>query len=521
MIIIYHQDHKVKSIWNTSKSVFEEISDTNLVHAFFKMATLFSSELIIWCHISQKDNINFEGFSSIFHHQKIMVSYNLDSQYYFSEKIGYVDDSVYVKINKNVEYPTWQMSSCIGGIQAEIILQFNQKLYQNVSFDYLLNSIARASMTLGILCYSSPKLLINNVTNFNSPKASIFSLFRFVKQHYLPKWVMVLAIAYFVFHKRLTILPFFYSLFFSKNWQSTLRFDTMEVNSSRNTIEQETIDVIIPTIGRKQYLYDVLKDLSIQTVLPKKVIIVEQNTLSDSVTELDYIISEKWPFQIDHIFTHQAGACNARNCALAKVESEWVFLNDDDNRFTNTLLADVFKNVKKYGITALTTSYRLPSEKMEYKIINQSGIFGSGNSFIKSSILSFVAFDPGFEFGYGEDNDFGCQLRNNGHDIIYFPDIEITHLKAPMGGFRIPQIFEWNNDIIQPKPSPTIMLLKIKNATQTQVLGYKLLLFLKLNGLNVFALNDFNKKWQRSQFWAMNLLKKNKNRVEINSQIGK
>ena len=37
-----------------------------------------------------------------------------------------------------------------------------------------------------------------------------------------------------------------------------------------------------------------------------------------------------------------------------------------------------------------------------------------------------------YEFGFGEDIDFGMQLRNNGIDIIYLPYPEIIHIKAPM-----------------------------------------------------------------------------------------
>jgi GT2 family glycosyltransferase len=37
-------------------------------------------------------------------------------------------------------------------------------------------------------------------------------------------------------------------------------------------------------------------------------------------------------------------------------------------------------------------------------------------------------------FGYGEDNDFGMKLRNQGHDVSYLPKPQILHLKAPMGG---------------------------------------------------------------------------------------
>jgi hypothetical protein len=44
--------------------------------------------------------------------------------------------------------------------------------------------------------------------------------------------------------------------------------------SSRQIINQQTLDVIIPSIGRKDYLYDVLQDLAKQTHLPVNVIIV-------------------------------------------------------------------------------------------------------------------------------------------------------------------------------------------------------------------------------------------------------
>jgi GT2 family glycosyltransferase len=48
------------------------------------------------------------------------------------------------------------------------------------------------------------------------------------------------------------------------------------VKSSLAVVGNKSIDVIIPTIGRKQYLYAVLQDLAQQTHLPVNVIIVEQ-----------------------------------------------------------------------------------------------------------------------------------------------------------------------------------------------------------------------------------------------------
>ena len=76
------------------------------------------------------------------------------------------------------------------------------------------------------------------------------------------------------------------------------------------------IDVIIPTIGRSNYVHNVLKDLAQQTHLPKRVIIIEQHPDPASTSDLDFIYSKSWPFAIKHQFIHQTGACNARNLAL-------------------------------------------------------------------------------------------------------------------------------------------------------------------------------------------------------------
>ena len=64
----------------------------------------------------------------------------------------------------------------------------------------------------------------------------------------------------------------------------------------------ETVDVIIPTLGRKKYLLQVLQDLSHQTVLPEKVIIVEQNSDVNAVSDIQKSLDRKWPFKIIHKF---------------------------------------------------------------------------------------------------------------------------------------------------------------------------------------------------------------------------
>jgi GT2 family glycosyltransferase len=289
--------------------------------------------------------------------------------------------------------------------------------------------------------------------------------------------------------------------------------DGIKAQSSRKVIDTGTVDVIIPTIGRKTYLYDVLQDFSKQTHLPKKIVIVEQNTEAGSTSELDYLTQEKWPFEIQHIFTHQAGACNARNQALDQTQSEWVFLADDDNRFEASLLSDIFEKIAQYGHLVVTTSYPQKNEKKKYTKVIQWPTFGAGNSFVRRDILSDVKFNKAFEFGYGEDGDFGMQLRNLGHDVLYFPEPEILHLKAPVGGFRTKPVLQWQKDSVQPKPSPTVMLYSILHNSREQTNSYKTTLFFKYYQLQsiknpIRYYIHFQKQWKKSVFWANQLNKK-------------
>jgi predicted transcriptional regulator len=79
-----------------------------------------------------------------------------------------------------------------------------------------------------------------------------------------------------------------------------------------------------------------------------------------------------------------------------------------------------------------------------------------------------------------------------------------------MGGFRIKVKHLWDTEKVLPKPSPTIMYVFLKHYTQQQLLCYKLVSFFKLlkkepllNYLVFF--NQYEKKWNLSQYWANKL----------------
>ena len=517
MIVLFHNGINPLVYENTITKKLYTCKDDCIKVALIFIAKSFPKELIIWCHESLKEYINYESLTTIFHHQLILSSYSISSEYIIPQEIGYVDQNCFVNVNRQMNYPTWLMSSDIGGGHARIFREVQLPLKDESSFDEFLCSLAKFSMAKGVFCYSNPNLLLENNKNLLkkgfSQKTKYKLLFSFVRKHYKIQWSIFLFLNLLVYENKICFISFLQNLFSSENnLVNPINVEIFEINSIKNKINKENfkVDVLIPTLGRKEYLHNVLKDLTKQILLPRKVIIVEQNPALDSSSELDFL-DHQWPFKIDHTFTNRLGACNARNIAMSKVTGDWVFFADDDIRFDHNLLLDSLNAINKYGLDTLLISCLQKGENIKSNIVHQSNHFGSGTCIVMKKVIENLSFKKEHEFGYGEDKDFGMQIRNKGFDIIHFPTIQMHHLKAPSGGFRVPVFHLWKDEIPQPKPSPTVMAYNFKHLTEAQLKSSKTLLFFNFyknqtikNPYSYFI--NFNKAWSVSQQWAKKIL---------------
>ena len=513
MVIIYYSSNRIVSVISDKGQIVPLSKKATIAEALMQLAQQFPDSLLIWCHQSLKDQLAISEIETLFHHKKLLLSYNPSDVSFIDSAIGYVDASPFIQITKAVPFPTWQMSSTVGCVHSEVVLALQNEIPLDTNFDYFLCSLGKLLMPKGLLCYSEPRLLKQKV-KVAPIQTSRFILFRFVKQHYRTRWVFLLLFNLMLYERQFPVLPFLFSFFYKNRSKANISLDAIQVQTSNKMVELGTVDVIIPTIGRKDYLFDVLKDLKAQTHLPTNVIIVEQNPEEVCESELDYLTTEEWPFDIKHTFTHQAGACNARNIALAQITSEWVFFADDDIRIDTDFIQKTLEKVACFGAKAVTLRCFQTGEKKTYCTVFQWVTFGSGCSIVFAASLKKSNFNMGYEFGFGEDGDFGLQLRHQGHDVLYLPEPEILHLKAPIGGFRTTPVLQWQNDEIQPKPSPTIMLYQLLHNTPTQTNGYKTTLFFKYYGLQkiknpIRYYLHFQKQWERSVFWANELKRQN------------
>lgn len=511
MIQVTHNSKKVLkiSIDDASLAVFK---DLNISETIYKLAELYPSELILWCHTDLTSFVNYTEISSICNSNSEIVSYSISEENFISKNIGFVEQSMFINFSKELKFPTWQMSSNIGIAHADVFLALKTTIKPVKDFDYFLNSIAKIAMPLGIFCYSNPNLLIerNAEITFNN-KVNFTNLFKFVSQHYKKVWLLVLLVCLIFKKGKFPIIAFLNSLFYSKINIDKIKISTFNLLSTNEFKYSNDIDVLIPTIGRKEPLFNFLKNLSEQTILPKNVIIIEQNPVLNAASELDYLVNENWPFQVKHQLIYQLGACNARNLALKEITSDWVFFADDDIEIKNDFLENCLDNAKKYNQHVFSLSCLLRNEKKQFNNFFQWISFGSGASFVNTNAIKNLKFDSKYEFGFGEDADFGMQIRNNGNDIIYFPTPEIIHLKAPMGGFRTKVNRKWDNDLIEPKPSPTVMVYKLTYDSEEQFFAYKLMYFFRIYNFKSFK-NPIKRyktmisKWNRSVYWAQKLI---------------
>ncbi|HEY0091760.1 MAG TPA: glycosyltransferase [Flavobacterium sp.] len=479
----------------------------NVTALLFQIGKEHPDCILGWCNVSAEPFLDISALEAAFHHQKMLVSYSPGSNY-LPPAIGYVELGSFIKVNKRLTFPTWQMSSAAGAIPAAVLALFEAHVTKEENFDYFLNSLAVRAMPLGLFCFSEPKILSGNL-NIQVPQASSIDLFRFVKQHYKSVWVCFLLLNLVIYEKRFPLMAAIFALFHKKRTLQKTLLSHVGIVSKKPNQKEKTIDILIPTIGRKPYLHDVLKDLASQTVLPKRVIVTEQNPLPGSTSELDYLC-DQWPFEIKHIFTNQPGVCNARNLALLEVKSDWVFLADDDIRIESTFIEDAFNKMYEVNGEVFNFCCINPGQERQYDLVHQTSIFAGSCSIISRKSLGNTIFDPAFEFGYGEDNDFGMQLMNKGYDIGYLPEPAVRHLKAPSGGFRMKMKQLWDDDPIKPKPAPTVMLYKQLHHSKEQLNGYKTTLFIKYythqpekNPFKYFKL--FARQWKRSAFWANEL----------------
>ena len=96
MIVVYHQNNRItKVISATNESIIVNVNES-IAAGLMALAHQFPMAKIIWCHQLLEDSLNLDGIETLFHHDKMMLSYTATDTSYLGNKIGYVEESPFI-----------------------------------------------------------------------------------------------------------------------------------------------------------------------------------------------------------------------------------------------------------------------------------------------------------------------------------------------------------------------------------------------------------------------------------------
>lgn len=511
MMIFFHSDGLVTEIMTQAgDECYVELAGQSLGNAWKEVLDRGYEGWLGWCDAYYKAAVQVETWESLLNHPLELISYEPNEENRFAPDLGYVlfESPCLINYPMDKRYPTWQVSSIAGCIHSKVLFQRRKILTQDISVNFILNAISFSGYKHGLITYSEPALFKGvSEKYFLQKKNSTLSIFE--KLYFLRSFGTVRQFFFYFlllagYEHRFPLVTFFRAILRSK-YQALVDLP-IQLSPRAANPAVDTVDVLIPTLGRAFYLKDVIEDLAAQTHLPQSVIIIEQLMEEESASNLSFLDQTDWPFEVLHIITRQLGACHARNLGLKEVKSRWVFLADDDIRLTPETIATTLGRLSTYHTNAATIAVFQKNEDCAKRQPIMWDTFGTGTSIIKSNLLEDSSFDLALEFGYGEDKDYGIQLRRKGTAVIYVTDCPILHLKAPIGGFRQKVNKPWDDEQLLPKPSPTVLYYIQKNHSIFQQKGYKFyFLTRQIFTKGFFSMKKILDSWKISEYWVSKL----------------
>jgi len=216
------------------------------------------------------------------------------------------------------------------------------------------------------------------------------------------------------------------------------------------------ISVVIPTRNQGKVLNLCLSFLQKQSVLPKEIIVVD-NQSSDNTSKIIQSYIERIP--IRYLKEKRIGPSFARNSGIAKAEGKIIALIDSDCLPDKNWLKNIWDFYQKHQDVILQGDWinkpikkSLASDLYLFSLELHRNIIFSSNDNIKRNSVSFfdtknVAFPKtlvkkkGFLFDnclpiYAEDVDFGIQAISGDTPIVFNKKLVVKHLfEISLSGF--------------------------------------------------------------------------------------
>lgn len=336
----------------------------------------------------------------------------------------------------DIEATSWRLSLRCCLVRAEVLRQLGGPRPE-------FHTLAGASLEFGYRCIRrgavirhTPALLARSHAALEREQVPFSDQAVFLRLHFSRFWN-----AYALFRAwRNRQMPFFSLLRYGRRVIGDAPVEWPVYTPPRfNSIPEgpaPRVSVLIPTLGRYDYLRKLLTQLDDQTISPYEIMIIDQSDERERVT----LKKEFSNLPIKIIKQNVKGQSTARNAGLLALEGEYVLFLDDDEEISRDLIQKHLRMIfdensdVSSGIVYEGNNKSLP---LDFSYRRVSDVFPAGNSMVKmASFKKSGLFDLAFDHGPRADADLGTRLYLSGALMILNPDIDLIHHHAPAGGLR-------------------------------------------------------------------------------------
>ena len=290
MILVFHKDDCVTSI--RAKREYQDFEKLGLkgkvlTEALHTLGVKFSDQLIVWCREELEHWLNENAISDLVRNPLNLISFRQNGDA-FGYSLDYLEYSTSINVKAGVRYPTWKMSSTVGAAFGGLFKCFPIDRYQLEDADFFFSALARSYQPHGLLCYHEPRLLLEGAPRVVEKIQNDSAAFRFARQIFAMQWSFFLFISMILFEGKWRVISFINSLLYPKINLDPVELNRLRTASESVNLKETDLDILIPTLGREQYVYQLLKNLAAQTLLPKKVIIIEQEREKEAGSQMAF-----------------------------------------------------------------------------------------------------------------------------------------------------------------------------------------------------------------------------------------
>ncbi len=196
------------------------------------------------------------------------------------------------------------------------------------------------------------------------------------------------------------------------------------------TLLKSNTTVVIPCFNDGLYINEAVNSILNQTVLPEKIIIIDDGSREET---WDILKKIKSPL-VQVIYQENTGVCGARNRAIEAATTDFILTLDADDYYEPTFLEKAHQVISSQeGIAAVCCYYQGFTENKIFKEIIQP-LGGYVNNFLvqnngvasalfrKSCWEQVNGYDTNFDKGY-EDWDFWISILKNDWNMHVIPEV--------------------------------------------------------------------------------------------------